>query len=331
VRKIKTEEAIGKILGADVTEVIPGVKKGLLFKRGHIIAPDDIDKLLSIGKHYVWIFGEDEGFVHEDDASRKMLEALKGKHLLMSEPSESKIKLIAEENGTLIVNKKGLREINNLKYSRVASRMHLSFVRKNTPVAIGKVMPIEISVHEMNKIIETAEMYKPIIEVWPIKPHKIAIFPVGNEFIEGRRKESMSSSIEELLDQMGQETLLKKILPDNERVISHEGLKALESGADILIYMGGMSVDPDDRTVIGITNMAVDIMIYGVPIWPGTTFLIAYKNNKLILGIPSSAGFIKNGTSFHRLLPIFLSDYPLSKDEILDMGNGGFIDPKIHG
>ena len=326
MKKIKTEEAVGKILGADVTEVIPGIKKGPLFKRGHIIKQEDIEKFLSIGKHYVWIFEKDEGFVHEDDAGRLMMEAVKGKHLYLTNPSESKVKLIAETNGVLIINREGLKKINSFKNPRIATKRHFSYVIKDTPVAIGKVMPVEIPETEMNEILETAKQYKPIVDLFPIKPHRIAIFPVGNEFIEGRRKETMSFVIKNYLESMGQNVFLRKLLPDNDKVIAEKGLKAINAGADILIYMGGMSVDPDDKTFSGITNMNVDLITYGVPMWPGTTFLIAYKSNKLILGIPSSAGLAKSGTSFHRIMPVLLSDYRINRSDIIEMGEGGFVD-----
>jgi hypothetical protein len=326
MKKVRTEEAVGKILGADVTEVIPDVKKGPLLKRGHIIQKEDIEKLLSIGKHYIWVFGEDEGFIHEDDAGKKLMELLKGDNLTLGPSSESKVKLFAEIDGILFLNKEGLRDINKLKDSRVACKRHFSFVKRGNPVAIGKVMPIEIPVQEMNEISEVAEKYKPIIEIKPIRPHKIAIFPVGNEFIEGRREETMSFRIKNYLESLGQDVFLRKLLPDNEKIIAEEGKKALAMGADILIYMGGMSVDPDDKTVSGMRSIGGEEIIYGVPVWPGTTFLVSYKGNKIILGIPSSAGFAKSGTSFHRIMPIFLSDYMLSREELLNMADGGFID-----
>jgi hypothetical protein len=34
----------------------------------------------------------------------------------------------------------------------------------------------------------------------------------------------------------------------------------------------------------------------------------------------------KKGTSFCRLMPVLLSGYRLSKEEIIEMGEGGFID-----
>jgi len=42
MKKIKIEDAIGMILGHDVTQIIPGKYKGARFKRGHRIKKEDI-------------------------------------------------------------------------------------------------------------------------------------------------------------------------------------------------------------------------------------------------------------------------------------------------
>ena len=328
MEKVKAEEAVGKVLGSDVTDIIPGVRKGPLFKRGHIIKEEDIEKLLSIGKHYVWILGKDEGFVNEDDAANEMMQALKGKNLYANNPSESIVKLFAEKRGVVTIDTEGLREINKLKDPRIAVVYNFSFVEKNAPVALGKVMPLEIPISEMAEIKRIAEEHYPIINLLPLKKHKIAIFPVGNEFIEGRRKETMSFNVMHYLEEMGQNVFLRKVLPDDASVVKQNALSAIDNGADIVIYMGGMAVDPDDRTTEGIKEMGVDIVTYGVPMWPGITFLISYKNGKVVLGIPGAAGLAKSGTSFHRIMPIILADYTLSKEEIVTMGEGGFINAK---
>ncbi len=325
MEKVKTEQSIGKVLGSDVTEVIPGVKKGPLFKRGYIIKEEDIEKLLSIGKHYVWVLSKDQGFIHEDDAAKEMMQAIKGENLRLSSSSESKVKLFTQCRGVLIVNSVGFREINKLEDSRVAVRYNFSFVEKNIPVAIGKVMPVEIPVSEMMEIKHIAKKYYPIINLLAIKKHKIAIFPVGNEFIEGRRKEIMSFTVKRYLERMGQDVFLRKVLPDDASAVRENGLSAIKNGADIVVYMGGMAIDPDDKTTEGIREMEVNIITYGVPMWPGTTFLISYKDKKVVLGIPTSAGIAESGTSFHRIMPIILSDYMLSKEEIISMGEGGFV------
>ena len=55
MKLMKTEEAVGQILCHDVTQIIPGEKKGPAFRKGHIIAEEDIPLLLSLGKDHVYI------------------------------------------------------------------------------------------------------------------------------------------------------------------------------------------------------------------------------------------------------------------------------------
>ena len=39
MKLMRTEDAIGQVLCHDITQIIPGVKKGPVFQKGHIIAP----------------------------------------------------------------------------------------------------------------------------------------------------------------------------------------------------------------------------------------------------------------------------------------------------
>ena len=48
---------------------------------------------------------------------------------------------------------------------------------------------------------------------------------------------------------------------------------ALAQTGDIL---GGMSVDPDDRTPLAIRNTGAEIVTYGAPVLPGAMFLVSY-------------------------------------------------------
>ena len=56
MKLIRTEDAAGQVLCHDITQIIPGEFKGARFRKGHIIQPEDIPVLLSIGKEnlYVW-------------------------------------------------------------------------------------------------------------------------------------------------------------------------------------------------------------------------------------------------------------------------------------
>lgn len=46
MRRIKTGEAIGQVLCHDITQIIRGVTKDVVFHKGHVIGREDIPVLL---------------------------------------------------------------------------------------------------------------------------------------------------------------------------------------------------------------------------------------------------------------------------------------------
>ncbi|MBR6901503.1 MAG: hypothetical protein IKN30_05530 [Synergistaceae bacterium] len=55
MKLIKTENAVGQMLCHDITQIIPGVKKGPAFRKGHIVKEEDVPVLLSLGKDNIYI------------------------------------------------------------------------------------------------------------------------------------------------------------------------------------------------------------------------------------------------------------------------------------
>ena len=47
MKLIKTEEAVGSVLCHDITQIIPGVVKDAVFRKGHVVTQEDIPVLLS--------------------------------------------------------------------------------------------------------------------------------------------------------------------------------------------------------------------------------------------------------------------------------------------
>ena len=62
---MKTEDAIGQVLCHDITQIIPGVTKDAVFRKGHIITEEDIPVLLSVGKEHIYIWEKDEHMILE--------------------------------------------------------------------------------------------------------------------------------------------------------------------------------------------------------------------------------------------------------------------------
>ena len=69
MKEIKTENAVGHVLCHDITQIIKDEKKGVLFKKGHIVKEEDIPLLLSVGKEHLYVWEKQEGILHENEAA----------------------------------------------------------------------------------------------------------------------------------------------------------------------------------------------------------------------------------------------------------------------
>ena len=115
MKKVRVQDAVGMVLCHDMTEIVPGRFKGRAFKKGHVVMEEDIEKLLDIGKRYLYVWDLEEGYVHEDDAAKRMVKAAAGANISYGEPEEGKIELRASCRGVLRINIDLLYELNSLK------------------------------------------------------------------------------------------------------------------------------------------------------------------------------------------------------------------------
>ena len=60
MKLMKTEDAVGQVLCHDITQIIKGVTKDAVFRKGHIITEEDIPVLLSVGKDNIYIWEKDD-------------------------------------------------------------------------------------------------------------------------------------------------------------------------------------------------------------------------------------------------------------------------------
>ena len=54
MKLIRTEDAVGSVLCHDITQIIPGVVKDAVFRKGHVVTEEDVPVLLSVGKELTY-------------------------------------------------------------------------------------------------------------------------------------------------------------------------------------------------------------------------------------------------------------------------------------
>ena len=85
MKLIRTEDAVGSGLCHDLTQIIKGVTKDAVFRKGHIVREEDIPVLLSIGKEHLYVWEADENMLHEYDAARILCDLGKNEGMNESE------------------------------------------------------------------------------------------------------------------------------------------------------------------------------------------------------------------------------------------------------
>lgn len=320
MKKVKVQDAIGMTLCHDITAMVDGFK-GAAFKRGHVITQEDIPKLLDIGKQHVFIWEENAGEIHEEDAARRLsqMTTVNGAHY--GSISEGKVQLFADQDGMFRVDKALLAAVNRIGDITITTLPDHYPVKAGDRLASMRIVPL---VTEERQIAEAEALCagKQLYDLRPFKPLKVGIIITGSEIYHGRIKDKFERVARAKLAHYPAEILGVHVCDDELDMIVGAGRTLLAEGAELLIFSGGMSVDPDDLTPSAIREMGAEIISYGVPSQPGNMTLVAYLDQAALLGVPGAA-ISRPTTMFDVLLPQIFCGDPLTKDDLIRLGEGG--------
>ena len=333
MKVIKTTEAEGMTLCHDITQIIKGVVKDAVFRKGHVITKEDIPVLLSVGKDHIYVWEEDENLLHENDGAEILCSMCKGKNIERSDVKEGKINFFAACDGVLKINRKAMKAVNSFGQLMISSKFGDIPVKKGDAIAATRIIPLVIEKEKMDRIqqqVKEITCGEPIFEIKEFKPKKVAIIATGNEVFYGRIKDTFTPVIIEKISRFGAEVFDTMILGDDDKALTESILKYIDAGADMVLCTGGMSVDPDDKTPLAIKNTGAEIVCHGSPILPGAMFLLAYcdrcedKPAVPVMGLPGGVMFSKNSV-FDLVLPRAMADDRITSEDIVNLGEGGML------
>ena len=322
MKLMKTTEAVGQVLCHDITQIIPGVTKDAVFRKGHIITEEDIPVLLSVGKEHIYSWEKNENILHENEAAEILRDICMGEHMKPSEPKEGKIELTAEIDGLFLADTARLKAVNSLGRMMIATRSSGVPVKKGDKLCGTRIIPLVIEKEAMAKAKEVAGD-TPLLQLKPFRPRKYGVVTTGSEVFHGRITDKFTPVIEQKLAAYGCEMVAHEICDDDDKGITAAINKMLADGVEMVVCTGGMSVDPDDRTPLAIRNTGASIVSYGAPVLPGAMFLVSYMpDGRPVCGLPGCVMYAKR-TIFDICLPYLLADEPITADYLAGLGNGG--------
>lgn len=320
MKKLKIEDAIGKTLCHDISAMRDGFK-GAAFKRGHVITKEDIPAFLDLGKHTVFVWEDHAGEVHEEDAALRMaaMAPVEGAHY--TAPSEGKVLLIADTRGMFRVDTALQKEINSIGDITISSLPDHYPVEPGARLASMRIVPLVTREEQILKAEELCKGRK-LLDLRPYNHLKVGVIITGSEVYSGRIKDKFEPVVREKLSQYPCDILGITLCDDDVDMITAASRQFIDQGADLLIYSGGMSVDPDDVTPTAISSLGADIVKYGLPAQPGNMTLVAYLGDIALLGVPGAAISLPT-TMFDVLLPQAFCGDKLTRNDLINLAEGG--------
>ena len=322
MRKIRVDEAVGTMLGHDLTKIVPGEFKGAAYKKGQVVTEEDVEALKKMGKHHIWVIDLADDEIHEDEAAMRIARALAGEEVHFTGPSEGKMSLHAREKGLLKVDEILLEKLNNHDDVVISTMRNNTVVDAETIVAATRILPLKTGVEVVKEIEGICSEQGLVVQLKKLQPLKVGVLITGTEVYQGLIEDKFSKVLVNKLEELGGIILKVVFAPDEEDRIGEEINDLIKAGAQLVLAAGGMSVDADDMTPKGIEGASTEVITYGAPVLPGAMLMLAYQYETPILGVPACAMYHKI-TALDLVLPrIFAGEKP-TKREIRALGHGG--------
>ena len=320
MKKVRVEDAVGMTLCHDITAMYDGFK-GALYQRGHVIEEADIPRMLDIGKQTVFIWEPEAGEIHEEDAALRMAAALPVAGAHYEGPSEGKMVLKADAAGMLRVDTEMLRRLNAIGDITISTLPDHYPVQPGARLASMRIVPLVTQETQIAEL-EALCADRKVLDLLPYQNKKAGIVITGSEVYHGRIQDKFEAVARAKLAKYPCEIVGVKICDDDLDMLTGAAREMLDAGADLLIFSGGMSVDPDDLTPSAIRALGAEVVSHGVPSQPGNMTLIAYLGEAAILGVPG-ASIVMPTTIFDVVLPQIFAGVKFTKDELIGLGDGG--------
>lgn len=323
MKTMHVENAVGTVLCQDITRIVPGEAKGPAFRRGHVVSEQDIPALLDIGKEHLYVYDPKDGYVHEDDAARRIAEAAAGPGIELSLPVEGKITLRAQYDGLLDIDTDTLFKLNSVK-DVIFGTIHTNqLVTTGRAMAGTRVIPLVVPEEVVTEAEAVLRESTPLIQVRPLKACRVGIVTTGSEVYSGRIQDKFGPVIRKKFKGYGSSVIGQRLVSDDPDMTVKAIQDFVAEGADFIVVTGGMSVDPDDQTPTAIRMTGANEVTYGAPTFPGAMFMLADLDDVPVVGLPGCVMYYR-ASIFDLIIPRILAGKDVTRDDIINLGHGGF-------
>ena len=213
MKTVPVQEAVGMVLCHDMTRIVPGESKGPAFRKGHVIAEEDIPTLLEIGKEHVYVLNLEKGRIHENEAAARIARAAAGPGIHLTGVCEGRINFEASP-GLLDVNIEALDRINSIEEVVLATMHNGLQITERCAVAGTRVVPLVIDERKIEQVEDICSEYPYVVGVKLFQHRKVGLVTTGSEVFHGRIKDKFGPVIRKKFSALGSTVMDQRLTSD---------------------------------------------------------------------------------------------------------------------
>jgi molybdenum cofactor cytidylyltransferase len=316
------EAALGHILRHNIAD--SAGRKAL--PKGRRLAQPDLAQLRALGVEMVRVAVLEEGDVHEDEAARRLAEAVCGPGVIATPAVHSRVNLLAEAEGVVAVNAEALLAINDVDGLTVATLASHTRVRARQRLATIKIIPFAVTEEALARAEAAARSTQGAVTLRRLPQVPVGVILVGSAAARPRIERGVFPAIEVRVTELGSRVAVTRYTPPEEEEVAAAIREAAGAGAELLIIAGETSImDRDDVTPQGIRLAGGRVEHYGAPVEPGNLLLLAYLGDDTpVLGAPGCVRS-RDVNIVDLLLPRLLAGERVTRRDIVALGHGGLL------
>ncbi|HCP00400.1 MAG: 4-diphosphocytidyl-2C-methyl-D-erythritol kinase [Alphaproteobacteria bacterium] len=315
---IPTTQAEGAVLAHGQT------MGGRRFRKGHVLAPSDIEHFVANDVHEVTVALLESDDVDENSAALRLAEAAVGLGVRPGIARTGRVNLFARHAGLIMLNETTINNVNRIDEGITISTLHpLDRVNEDQVVATIKIIPFAVSETAL-RATETIAAGHPIT-IREYRPRRVGLIQSNLPGLPNKVLIKAENVVRKRVEALGSE-LSPPVTVDHNEISIKSALLGLIGNSTDLILIVGASATTDRRDVIptAITQAGGTIEHFGMPVDPGNLTLIGRIGETPILALPGSARSPRPGGN-DLILERLIADIPIDGEQIMGLGVGGLL------
>lgn len=317
---VPIEQAAGKVLAHNLVSA-DGHK---LLSKGRLLTPDDLATLKAQNLAEVIVADLEPGDLSENEAARRVGEAVAGAGVRVTTPGVGRANLTAEHYGPLYINVPLLERLNNIDAGiTIATLRQHTLVHPGELVTLVKIIPFAIPAARVIDV-EQKALAASVITVRPLQPASVALIVSGPPSAQDRLCAAFESPVRNRLEKLNS-TLDALAYVDHTPQAIAAAIKQHQHH-DLLILTGiSAIIDQHDVMPTALQLAGGSVTHFGVPVDPGSLLMLGYVGAVPVLGAP---GCIKSPKTnvIDWLLPRLLAGERLTRADLVSLGHGGLLE-----